>query len=88
MNAEVIESPGERFVYMVASHSKEGRRYRVDLTANKGGMKCACSDHMMRKQPMIDCGAPLLTPQTMCKHTKAALRYFNLQILPKLERTQ
>lgn len=81
----VLESPGERFVYQVASRTKEGRRYRVDLTANNGAMWCSCKDFSTRRQPAIDRGEPFLTNATTCYHTRNALRHFCLQLLPKLE---
>lgn len=81
----VIESRTERFVYMVASHSKPGRRYRVDITANNGGMECHCKDFVTRRQPAIDRGEPLLTRATTCRHTRAAMRHFWLKLIPKLE---
>jgi hypothetical protein len=83
---EVIESPGERFTYQVASRKKEGKRYRVDLTANNGGMWCACADFAARRQPALDRGEPKLAPATTCHHTRQALRHFNLSLLPNLER--
>ena len=84
---EVIPDQSERYVYHVASRRKEGKRYRVDLTANDGGMWCACADFAARRQPAIDRSEPKLTTATTCHHTRTALRYFNLQILPKLEST-
>ena len=86
MSSDVIESVGESFVYQVASRSKAGRRYRVDITANKGAMWCACTDWSTRRQPALDRGEPRLTRNTTCKHARAALRYFCLQILPKLDK--
>jgi hypothetical protein len=81
----VIADEVERFVYHVASRTREGRRYRVDLTANDGGMWCACKDFCTRRQPAIDAGEPKLTRATTCYHTRQALRHFCLQILPRLE---
>jgi len=86
MSSEVIESEGESFVYQVASTTRAGRRYRVDITANNGAMWCACTDWSTRRQPALDRGEPRLTRKTTCKHARAALRHFCLQILPKLDK--
>ena len=87
MNPEVTESHGERFVYNVASRTRQSRTYRVDLTANNGAMWCSCADFAARRQPAIDRGSPKLMPETTCYHTRKALRYFCLQLLPNLDKT-
>lgn len=80
----VTESPGETMVYDVQSASRPARTYRVDLLANGGGIRCACTDHSTRRQPAIDDGKPLLTRATLCKHGWAALRHFNLGLLSRM----
>lgn len=83
----VTESPGETMVYDVQSASRPARTYRtyrVDLLANSGGIRCACRDHSIRRQPAIDDGKPLLTRATTCKHGWAALRHFNLGLLARM----
>lgn len=85
--AEVIPDELERYVYHVASRTRAGKRYRVDLTANNGAMQCACPDFSARRQPAIDRSEPFLTKATTCYHGRKALRHFNLGLLPALEKT-
>lgn len=80
----VTESPGETMVYDVQSASRPARTYRVEMLANRGGLKCACTDHGTRRQVAIDEGKPLLTRATLCKHGWAALRHFNLGLLGRM----
>lgn len=79
----VLQTP-ERMVYEVESDTTEGRVYRVDLLANNGAGCCACTDFSARRQPAIRKGAMSLTPDTTCRHLRAAHTYFLRGILKAL----
>lgn len=66
----------ERMVYEVPSDEVPGRKYRVDLIANRGAGQCACRDFNTRRQPAIDRGEPVWTKATSCKHSRRAAWFF------------
>ena len=84
-----ITPTGDRMCWYVPSHSKPGKRYIVDATANMGAMFCHCPDFRARMQPNIDAGLPVLTPRhraakrpdgetaaTICQHCEDLILYF------------
>ncbi len=74
----------ERYVYDVASESNPADSYRVDLLANNGAGACSCTDFSARRQPALRNGAMPITPETVCKHLKAAHTHFLRGILKAL----
>jgi hypothetical protein len=78
----------ERYVYAVPSERNPRVRYRVDLLANGGAGRCACSDFSCRRQPNIDAGLPMHTRETRCKHLAAVHAYFLKEILTELARIE
>lgn len=83
MTAQIQELP-ERYCYRVPSHSKQGKFYDVDLTANGGAGWCPCRDHQTRRQPALDRGMPPLTKYTLCRHLTAAYWHLLKGIMPML----
>lgn len=81
---EVIESPGERFVFLVRSSQPRRPRYRVDLTAENGFGRCACRDWETRRWPAVKAGKPMGTRSTLCRHLILARRYFLNELLSAL----
>lgn len=81
---EVIESEGERFVYLVRSRTYQSRRYRCDLTFGGGYGRCACKDWETRRGPAAKDGAPMGTRATLCYHLIVARRYFLNGLLSRL----
>ncbi len=72
---EVLES-NEMMVFKVASESRKGQHYRVDLLYGGGAGFCECRDHQTRRQPFIDKGGDPFSRPGCCKHTIHARRYF------------
>lgn len=68
----VIESPGERMVFLVRSDENPTVQYRVDTLANGGAGACACKNFNMVKQTGINEGKLAWTHDTTCKHMKRA----------------
>ena len=63
-------------VFRVASRSRPGRSYRVDLLFGGGAGRCACKDFGVRRQPALDAGGMSWTAATTCVHCRAAARHF------------
>lgn len=79
----ISETP-ERMVFLVRSDRNPAVTYRVDMLANNGAGKCACSDHATRRQPKLDDGATPWTRQTVCKHLHRAGMYVLRTTLPEM----
>lgn len=77
-------------VFSVASedHRHPGKRYRVDLLANRGGAQCSCTNHAVKVQPAINQAMPLWTRQTTCKHVRKAARSFMIDLLADIARRE
>lgn len=88
MLPEVVPHRDERMVYLVASKSKEGKRYRVDLLSNKGAGECSCKDWGIRRLPNILSGQPHGLRSTLCIHVIAARRYFLNGLLKELAKQE
>ncbi len=78
----------ERFVYNVASDTRKGLTYRVDLLANGGAGCCSCRDFAIRRQPAIDAGEEILTRATQCKHCRKVLGLFVRQLMRELAKQE
>ncbi len=85
---ECIPSEGERMVYLVASATSPGKRYRVDLIANAGAGWCECKDFATRRGPAIDAGRPHGTRSTLCRHGIIARRHFLNALLADMARAE
>jgi hypothetical protein len=70
-----VQDTPERMVFLVRSDTNPQVRYRVDLLANDGAGRCACTDHRTRRQPNIDAGEPTWTKRSSCKHARRAAWY-------------
>jgi hypothetical protein len=86
--APVIASATERMVFSVESSSREGKRYRVDLLANRGGAWCSCKNHAFQAQLAIDQAMPLWTRHTTCRHVRKAARYFMINLIADMSKTE
>ncbi len=68
----IIAETGDRMVFLVRSDRNPRVAYRVDLLANNGAGRCACTDFATRRQPNIDLKEPIWTKRTSCKHSRRA----------------
>lgn len=84
-------------VWLVPSHTKPGKTYRVDATANNGAMHCACPDFRARRQANIDKGLPPLVPRvkgerpdngTICVHCTDLIFYFCRQLFSEMAKSE
>ena len=74
----------ERFVYNVASDTRKGLIYRVDLLANGGLGECSCKDWSTRRRPAGRTGASPGTRAVLCRHLIKVRRYFLNEMLRQL----
>jgi hypothetical protein len=79
-----VRQTQERYVYAVPSESNPRVSYRVDIVANGGAGRCACTDFGTRRQPNLDAGMPMHTRDTSCKHVRAVHQYFLRELLSEL----
>lgn len=82
----VAEIPGEVMRFHVESWTKAQRPHVVDLLANDGAGECSCADWATRRGPALRAGAPMHTPETLCRHVQAAHRFFLRRLLPRMAR--
>jgi hypothetical protein len=79
-----VQETSERMVFLVRSDTNPKRQYRVDLLANSGAGKCACTDHGTRRQPNLDTGRTPWTKSTACKHLFRAGLHVLRTTLPEM----
>ncbi len=77
-------------VYLVASHTKPGKKYLVDATGNQGAMFCACPNFRIECQANLDAGCPPFarrsetdTP-TLCIHCEDLIFYFARELFREM----
>jgi hypothetical protein len=70
-----VQETVERMVFLVRSDTHPRRQYRVDLLANDGAGRCACTDFGTRRQPNIDAGGEPWSKACSCKHARRAAWY-------------
>lgn len=85
---EVIESEGERMVFLVRSATDPTKQYRVDLLAFGGAGQCHCADWGTRRWPAIRDGKPHGTRATLCRHGILARRYFLNKLLADMAKIE
>jgi hypothetical protein len=83
-----VQETSERMVFLVASDTPGRLPYRVDLLANGGAGRCACTDFGTRRQPALDAGEPIWTKRTSCKHARKAAWHVIRTTLPAMAREQ
>lgn len=66
----------ERMVYLVPSDRNPKVKYRVDLTAEGGYSRCACTDWNTRRWPNIKAGQAAGTRECACKHVLKVRHHF------------
>ncbi len=77
---------GDRFVYRVASNTKAGRYYLIDLVANGGLGECSCKDWQTRRGPAGRAGGSPGTRAVLCRHLITCRRHFLNQLFSELAR--
>lgn len=82
-------------VWFVESHTRKGKVYRVDATANNGAMQCACTDFRTRRQSNLDAGLPPFVPKskdnergTLCIHCEDLILYFCRELFREMARSE
>jgi hypothetical protein len=80
---EVVEIPGERLCYNVASRSNPGAFHRVDLLAHGGLSECSCRDWITRRWRVVKTGS-----KATCIHVRAARERFLDDLLAKLSQQE
>lgn len=74
--------------FRVESWSKPQQPHMVDLLAHSGASQCSCVDWSTRRGPAIKGGALPGTPESMCRHVKAARHYFLNKLLKQMAADQ
>lgn len=83
-----VKPSQDRYVYAVPSERNPRVSYRVDIVANGGAGRCACTDFGTRRQPNIDAGLPMHSRDCTCKHLRAVHAYFLRELLTELARIE
>lgn len=76
-------------VFQIASESKKGAFYTVDVMDNEGLGGCDCKDFLSRRLPKFERNGRIIFESLRCKHLRRVRSFaFDLIILQQLQKQQ